>query len=1111
MKRLLLTFALVLGAVALTIAQRTVTGTVTGDDGSPLIGATVLVKGTSIGTITDIDGTYSIRVPAEGNTLVFSYTGYQSEETVLGASNVVNVVLKSGQVLEEVIVTALGISKSEKSVGYAVQSVDNTELLKANETNLVQSLAGKVAGLQVTGSTGAAGGSSFFLIRGVNTINGNNQPLLIVDGVPVDNSQLRSGVGGPVASVAYSNRAVDINQNDIESVSVLKGAAATALYGSLAGNGAIIITTKKGKAGVQKISVDFSSNLSFSEFNKAPELQQSYAQGTGGAFRGPETRSAFSWGPLVDTLRYTNSSYTLTANQDLNKDGIYDWDQNGYIVGQSSQFASSNPVKTYDQYDYFQTGVSSNNNLAITAANANSSLRFSVGYTNETGIIPNNDFERLNFGLNADTRLGDKVKLGVGLQYINSGGTRIEQGSNTSGVMLGLVRTTPTFDNSGGYSEIDEDHPQAYSFADGRPRGYRGLNAAGTSTYDNPYWTSYNNPLQDKVNRIIGNFSVSYDPVSWLNITWRPGIDFYSDFRKQFFAIYSATLPAGQVFEDQYFSKRWNSDLIATFKQDLTETIGLSLSLGHNIREFRLDNLYSQGDGLVIPGFYDLSNASSVRTIASNGLNRNQGFFGVLDMDYNDWLYISGTLRNEKDLSLPEDNNSYWYYSAGGSVVLTEALGMQNNPTLSFAKLRGSYGRVGLGTFAYSTATYYTAGGYADGWTNGINFPFKGLSAFTLSDQLGNPGLKPEFRDSWEAGVDLRFFRNRIGLDFTYYNSISKDIILSVPVTASSGFGSIIQNAAQLTNKGIEAVLTVTPVRSNDFSWDIMANFTRNKNNVDKLAEGVDQVFLGGFTGASTRAVVGVPYGSIFGFGFYKDASGATVIDGRELLPDGSINPDYLFPIADPNEKAFKSALPDFTIGLRNTLSYKGLSVSALLDVKEGGYVWNGTKGALYYFGTHQETADRRNKAEVFEGNLGVFDAEGNLVLYDHDNNSKTPDIPQTSGANTKEVVVTQSNWLSTGNGNGFFGNNTEDFVEEASWLRLRDVSISYTLPKSLLDNAKISYLTLTLSGRNLWLDTPYTGIDPETNLYGASNAQGLDYFNMPGTKSYTIGLQVGF
>lgn len=1099
MKKLSLVLGLVLFSIGAMLAQRTVTGSVTDQQGEPLIGASVLVKGTTTGTVSDIDGTYSVRVPEGANVLVFSYTGFETVEITLGASNVVDVVMAEGVTLETAVVTALGVTKSEKSIGYAVQQVESTELLKANENNFVQSLAGKVAGLQVTGSAGTAGASSFFLIRGVNTLTGNNQPLIVVDGVPIDNSQFRSGVGGAVASVAFSNRAIDINQNDIESVSVLKGAAATALYGSQAGNGAILITTKKGAKGGQKVSVEFSSNLTFSQVNKLPDLQQEYAQGVSGNYAGSESRQALSWGPLVDTLRYVNDTYTYSTAQDRNGDGIYDYNPNGYIVGQSSPFASNRPVETYDHYKFFQTGMASSSNLAISASNEYSSIRFSVGYLDETGVVPNNTFNRINFNLNADTKLGNKVNLGVGIQYINSGGTRIEQGSNTSGVMLGLVRTTPTFDNSNGLEIGDENFEAAYQFPNGTPRGYRGLAASGfsSSVYDNPYWTAYNNPLNDNVNRVIGNINLSYNPTSWLSFTWRPGLDYYSDFRKQYFAIYSATLPAGQVFEDQYFVKRLNSDLLAAITPNISENLDLTLTLGHNIRENTIDNLYSQGDGLVIPGFYDLSNAASRFTNASNTLQRNQGLFAMVDFGFNDWLYLTGSFRGENDLSLPEASNPYYYYSIGGSVVLSELLGA-NAETLSFAKLRGSFGRVGLGTTAYSTDTYFNSGNFADGWTNGILFPFKGLAGFSQSDILGNPNLLPEIRDSWEAGVDLRFFRNRIGLDFTYYSSQSKDIILAVPITASTGYGNFIQNAGRLENSGIEAVLNATPVRTKDFNWDLTLNFTRNRNNVIELAEGVDQVFLGGFIGSSTRAVVGVPYGTIFGFGFYQDADGNRVIG-----PDG-------FPLADDNEKPYESALPDWTLGFRNTFSFKGLSLSALLDVKEGGYMWNGTKGALYYFGTHQETADLRGTTTVFEGNVAEVDGEGNIVFWDHDNDPSTYDIPRTTSANTQEVMLDQ-NWLAFGNANGFFGNNTEDFVEETSWVRLRDVSLSYSLPKSVVSKAKMSYLTITLTGRNLFLSTPYTGVDPETNLYGASNAQGLDYFNMPGTKSYMVGLQVGF
>lgn len=1083
MKKLLFSFALILCCATITLAQRAITGKVTDQEGLPLIGASILVKGSSTGTVTDVDGNYSLNIPSGTNTLVISYTGFTTQELEVGVSNVINIILQAGVTLETAVVTALGISKEEKALGYAVQSVSTTELLKANETNFVTSLAGKVAGLQVTSSTGTAGASSFFLIRGANTISGNNQPLIVIDGVPVDNSQLRSGAGGAVASVAFSNRAIDINQSEIESVSVLKGAAATALYGSLAGNGAIIITTKRGKAG-QKVSVDFSTNLTISEVNKFPELQTKYSQGLNGQYRGPETRQALSWGALIDTLVYDGATDFM-------------WDKNGKIVGRSVN-PNGKPVEAYDRYEFFNRGAAWNNNLAISAATTNSSLRFSLGYLNETGIVPNNDFERINANLNADTKLGEKINLGVGLQYIRSGGTRIEQGSNISGVMLGLLRTPATFDNSNGNGDDAESDPLTYSFADGRPRGYRGLNPSNTSTYDNPYWTANNNPLVDKVNRVIGNFSVSYNPTSWLNISWRPGIDFYSDFRKQYFSIYSATLPSGQVFQDQYYSYRWNSDLLATADFNLSDNLGLTFTLGHNMREFKLDRLYVQGDGLVIPGFYDLSNASSFTTFANNGINRNTGVFAVADFNIGSFLYLNGTVRIEKDLSLPDGNNTYPYYSASASLVFSELMDLAPDAWLSFGKIRASYGRVGLGTFAYSTATYFNSATFGDGWTNGLIFPFKGQAAFTFSDALGNPSLKPEIRDSWEAGIDLRFLKNRLGLDLTYYNSLSKDIILAVPVTGSSGFQSFIQNSAELSNKGIEVVLSATPVQSRNFNWDISVNYTKNTNTVEKLADGVDQVFLGGFIGASTRAVVDVPYGSIFGFGFYKDADGKRVIGS-----DG-------YPVIDPNEKSFNSALPDYTIGIRNTISWRGLSLSALLDIKQGGYVWNGTRGALYYFGTHGDIGDLRDTETVFDGNVAEYDSEGNLVLFDHDGDATTPDIPRTAGANAQSVALDQ-NWLAFGNGNSFFGDNTEDFVEDASWVRLRDVSLSYSLPTATLAKTPFRSLTITLSGRNLFLDTPYKGIDPETNLYGASNAQGLDYFNMPGTKSYTVGLQVGF
>lgn len=1097
MKRIFILIALVMMCAA-AWAQRTVTGTVSdAGDGSPIEGAAVVVKGTTIGAFTNAEGRFSLNIPADGQALIFSLAGKETAEVPLGSSNVVNVSL-ADLTTDEVVVTALGITKSQKAVSYAVQQVGGTELLRANESNLVSALSGKVAGLQVTSSAGTAGASAFFLLRGANTINGNNQPLIVVDGVPMDNSQLRSG--DAVASVAFSNRAIDINQNDIENVTVLKGAAATALWGSQAGNGAILITTKRGKAGAQRFGVEYTGSLTISQANQLPELQSKYSQGAGGLYGAPHTGQSASWGALIDTLRYVKPGFAYTAAQDRNGDGVYDWDSNGLIVGQNNPNADPNKrVVPYDRYKFFQTAFSNNHNVAVTASTNTSAIRFSTGFTRDVGIVPNNDFNKINVGLNADTRIWDKFHLSTSINYVNSGGTRIEQGSNVSGVMLGLLRTPATFDNSGGSD--DPTDPASYLFPDGRPRAYRGLTANGgrSSAYDNPYWTANQNPLTDQVNRIFGNFTLKYSPFSWMDVTYRPGLDLYSDVRKQYFAIGSATISgaSGRILHDLYNVSKFNQDLIVTLRKNFNEMVDLTLNVGNNLRGERFDNIYTQGDGLVIPDYYNMNNASNVLTQESLVRSRNLSYFASLDAQISDWIFLNGSYRLESTTTLAEGNDTYGYYAVGGSLLLSELLDLDPASNFTFAKLRASYGLVGLGSpFTYGTSTPFVSATTADGWTDGVIFPFNGLAAFTRSDVLGNPNLRPEFRGSFEAGADLRFFNGRVGLDVSYYSSKSRDIILQVPVAGSSGYQAAILNAASMSNKGIEAVLNLTPVQSRDFRWDATLNFTRNTNNVDQLADGVDQVFLGGFTGASTRAVVGYPYGTVFGFGFYYDA------DGNRVIGDDG------YPVLDPNERAFASALPDFQIGLRNTFSWKGLTLSALLDIKQGGYLWNGTKSALYFFGTHGDIAELNGTNTVFEGNVAVYEG-GDIKLYDHDNNPVTPDIPQTGSANTQSVPLNEG-WLRLGNANGFFGDNTEDFVEDASWVRLRDISLNYSLPTSVL-GSRFKSISLGVSARNLWLSTPYTGVDPETNLYGASNAQGLDYFNMPNTKGFTFNLRVGF
>lgn len=1091
MKKLYLIAMLLCMLCVQAMAQRTISGKVTDANNLTLPGVNILVKGTNVGTVTDIDGQYSLKVPENAKTLLFSYIGYRTFEKELGSENTIEVTLEEDALgLDEVVVTAIGISREKKALGYAAQVVKGDDLLKARETNVVNSLSGKVAGVQVISASGAAGASANIKIRGAKSILGNNDPLFVIDGVPIDNSHLASGnpddgANSYLSSVANSNRLIDIRQDDIESLTVLKGAAATALYGSQAGNGAIIITTKSGKLGTGKkgLNITYSTGLDFSKVNKNVPLQTQYGQGLYGALKTPQSGSSYAYGPKLDTMAWQ-------------ADPTYLFDKNGTIVSQAD-CPTCPAVKPYDNLaDVFTTGVTWTNAVSLSGASDNANFYLSFGYDKINGVIPNNTFGKKNITFNGSTKLSPKLNVGAAVNYINSGGNRIEQGSNTSGLMLGLLRTPPSFDNSNGYGNEAVDHKDSYTLPDGTQRKYR----YGDRGYDNPFWVLNNSPLKDDVNRIIGNVNATYDLLDWLALSYKVGTDFYSDRRKQYFAIGSRTASSGRVSENQYFNRIFNADLIATADKQLTDIFHLNVVLGHNMRSDYLEQLYTQGDGLAIPDFYHISNTNSQIVRESVGKSRTAAIYSQVSLDFNRMVYLTLTGRNEWDTKLPKGNNSFFYPSASLGFVFTELPGLKDNKVLPFGKIRLSYGKTGSGGgYLYSTDNYYTLQSFADGWVSPDSYPLGGTSGFTASDGLGNPNLKPEITTSIETGLELKFFNNRLGFDVAYYKDNSKDLILNVPLAPSSGYTGSVLNAAELETKGIELMVNATPVKTNGFSWDINLNFSKIKNKVLKLAEGVDNVFIGGFEGAAIRAVVGESYGTMYGFGWYRDASGAVVIgsDGFPLLDDRS-------------EQALGNTAPDWTMGLRNTLEWKGISLSALLDVKQGGIMWNGTRSALYFFGTHQETADLRGTTKVFDGNSAVYDADGNLVFEDHDNNPKTPDVVKTSGANTEEKIIDED-WLAFGNANGFFGNNSEDFVEDASWVRLRELSLSYDLPSKIFNKTPFTGLSISVTGRNIFLSTPYSGIDPETSLTGAGNAQGIDYFNMPNTKSWGVGLKLQF
>lgn len=1071
---LMLVFLLVAGISGVFAQSRTVTGKVTSSqDGLGIPGVTVMVKGTTIGSISDFDGNYEINVRPEHRTLVFSYISMKSQEVALGTQTSINIVMEPDVFqIDEVVVTAIGVSRETKALGYAVQSVESEAIVRSATTNPVNALSGKVAGVQITNSSGAAGASSYMTIRGTASITGNNQPLFVVDGVPIDNSQLTSGNpdnGGNnlLSGVALSNRVVDINPEDIETVNILKGGAATALYGLRAANGVVMITTKKGTAskGGKKTSVAFNSSVTFDQVSQTPAMQDMYSQGltnaSGVSAYSPTTTA--NWGPKLSDLRFdgaTNNPYYPQGN----------------IVAADGAPAGAAAVTPNDNIgNFFQTGVSYNNSLSLSSGNQNTTYYLSVANSNNKGIVPNNTFDRTNITLSGETKFSDKFSSEARIAYTKSGGLRIQQGSNTSGVMLALMRMPNNFDITGGSDDPVNDEA-AYILPDGRQRNaYRG------GGYDNPFWTVNMNQFNDDVNRLTGHAALHYYANEWLTFTYRAGTDWYSDRRKQFFARNSRTAPNGRIYEEQYFVRDFNSDFLVNVNKKINEDFSFTGLLGQNMFQTQLQQLFVQGDNLTVPDFYHISNAASITARESKASKRTAAIYADLGLSFRNMVYINATGRNEWSTTLPEGENSFFFPAFSGSFIFTELPGLKDNKILPFGKFRVSYAKIANDAFTYGTLPTYLQSASADGWTDGVSFPGWGLAGFQLSTTLPNNALKPETMKSFEIGVDLRFLSNRLGVDFSYYDNKNEDLILSVPIAKSSGYYAANMNAATMVNKGIELTVNGTPVQGKNFNWVIDVNFTKNVNEVLELAPGVENVFLAGFVGSQTRAVVGESYGSIFGNDWLRDDN------GNVLIVDDPNAWNYGYPESDPDETNLGNVLPNWTMGINNTFTYGDLSLSFLFDIKNGGVMWNGTKGAMYYFGTHEDTESRGDGATyVFEG------------------------VKMSNGGANDIKVAKDVNWYFNGEGSGFTG-PAGQFVEKTDWVRLRELTLSYRLNKKVVDKTFLNSAEVFFTGRNLWLSTPYTGVDPETSLIGADNGQGLDYFNMPGTKSYTFGLRLTF
>jgi len=1035
-----------------------VNGKVTDENGNPLAGATIIVKGSKNGAKTNEKGDFIINTEAN-DVLIVSYIGY--EDLVIKVNKQTDLSLSltpTKQNLSSVVVTALGISSNKKKLGYSIQNVDAQDIVDSRETNLVSALSGKAAGVNVVSSSGSPGASANITIRGNKSITGSNKPLFVVDGVPVDNSSVGNGTAG----VDASNRAIDINPNDIKSLTILKGPAATALYGIRAANGAVIITTKNGAQGKPKVS--FTSSFSIDKVNQLPERQNEYAQGTITAgnfvYQGPDATAPTvnSWGPALVNLEFDGSTN-------------YPWDRNGKLVPKGTGIGKA--AIAYNPYDvFFVTGNTTDNNISVSGGSEKNTYYFSAGRLYQTGVVPNADFARNSFKVNSSFIVTPKLTIGSSASFVNSGGNRIQRGSNVSGVMAGLLRNTTTFDIANGFSGKDAvNNISTYTLPNSKQRAF-------TTAYDNPYWSAYNVPFKDNVNRFYGNLNLEYKLNSWMKLRYKLGIDNYSDERNSAWDIGSASNILGRVTTSNIISTDINSDMLLLINKSINKNIDADITFGHNYYSNKYVAKSIDGDNLSQKGFFDISNAAVISS--NNNIRRRRlvGAFGDVKLTYKGFLFANFTGRNDWSSTLPKTNNSFFYPTFSTGLDLSKALNFESNPIVPYAKIRASLGQVGNDAPLYALDTYYdrtTAGG--DELIPGINFPAFGVNAMERSGSLSNSNLKAERTTTFEVGGDFKFWDGKIGLDITYYDASTQDQIVTTTISSASGFLQQIINAGHIQNKGIEITLNTTPVKTKFFQWNLNVNFSKNNSIVKSLPLGVTQVSLQSFSALASLVRVGQPYGVLNGTNYQRNADGKLIIgaDGWPLIST------IQAPIGDPN--------PDFLAGVDNSFTFKNFELGMLWDFRKGGDIWNATKAFNSSLGISKESGDLRKVTGYVYDGVTVSGAK-NTVPVDFAN-------PANGLGGIK--------WRK----GGTFG-VSEDYIEDGSWARLRQVTLRYKLPKTLFKGL-LSGSSISVYARNLLLFTKYSGIDPETNLSGDSNASGWDYYNLPNTKSYGINFQVSF
>ena len=1059
MKRRIHSFLLLLclSAGLLHAQTRIITGIVrSAEDSLPLPGATILVKGTQIGTFTNPDGLYNVDVPMTSDTLIFSFVGLQSQVVAINKRQIINITLSSGYYeVKEIVVTALGISRDNKAIGYSATSINNEEIARSRDRSVLNSLQGKVAGVDISSASGAPGSSTRILLRGLSSLAGSNQPLFIIDGVPVNNSS--SGSTSINGGIDYGNKINDLNPEDIESVSILKGASGAALYGSRAANGVFIITTKKGEKKDLKPVFMITSSMGFEYPLRLVQYQNEFGQGLYGDAVAYENTS---WGPAFDNkFHYWGNEIDNTLR-----------------------------VKSYrglpdNVKEFFTTGRNYNNSISVSSGNENMTYYLSYSNVTSDGIFPTNSdsYSRNTVSLRSSVKLTKRLSTAISVNYVKKKNSFVPTGQGEQSV-YNQVMQTPRDISLLELEDIDDPWNNVDNYY---------------SLYTvNPYFLLKNNGNQNNEDRVYGNFDLDYAITKHLSAKIRLGADLSNEQSKLWRAVidpqgnnqYASVADPGLVSESSQAIRQYNSDILLTYNRKLRD-FTLDILAGHNLNERSANSLYAAVSNLTIPDFYQLSNSSE--TPVADGAyaqRRLVGLFGSVDVGYKSMWFLSVTARNDWSSTLPEQNNSFFYPGISTSLVFTEMF-PQLKKVLPFGKIRLAYTRVGNDAAPYQINTVFVNAGHSDGYGS-LRYPLpNGVNSFEVSNLIGNQELKPELSSEFEAGTDLRFFDNRIGIDFSYYNKVTTDLIWPAPLASSSGYSSKIINLGKITNKGVEVLLNVTPVKKSNFLWDITLNFSRNRNLLVELNENLDRIVFTSLVVEGGQQVhyvgkPGKPIGIFEGRTVMRDEQGRIVVDNNGL------------PKAAEELKEYGTREYDYIAGVSTRLTYRGIQLSANVDIKQGGIMYSRTKDISVWAGTVPLTLYNMREPFIIPNSVYEVgrDASGYPVYAENT-------IPV-------NAVTLVDYW-----GNGGLAMDGNALVDK-SYVKLRETVLSYDIPAKLLARVRIDGLQLSVAGRNLLLWTPkdQTYIDPEQTTFGNDLLADFgEYGAQPTVRSVTFGLKLNF